>query len=166
MKSQTAPKVLAIYPTVAIWPANILRVHVVFDQPMDRRGVIKYISLLDEQRVDLAPEALLDLPDGLWTPDQRILTLLLHPGRVKTGLAAGKRYGPIFEEGRSYQWIIRGEMRDTKGQALGQDYIHIFQVGAAIQQGWVSMDGQPLPLQDRIQIETDRVFDFCRCDRI
>jgi len=39
------------------------------------------------------------LEQELWSPDGKMLTVLLHPGRVKTGLQAREALGPILEEG-------------------------------------------------------------------
>jgi len=57
--------------------------------------------LLDEHGGEL-PHAFLDLPGGLWNDDGTILTLLLHPGRIKSGLAGHETLGPALFAGREY----------------------------------------------------------------
>ena len=90
-----SPKVLAVHPNLNRLPANVLRAHIVFDRPMQTAEAIEHIKLIDARGNDIS-NALLDFKDGLWTTDGKILTVLFHPGRIKTGLVAGDRYGSIF----------------------------------------------------------------------
>jgi hypothetical protein len=39
------------------------------------------------------------LEQELWSPSGKILTVLMHPGRVKTGLKAQDEKGPILSAG-------------------------------------------------------------------
>ena len=90
-----SPRVLAVHPNLNRLPANILRAHIVFDRPMQTAEAIEHIKLINDRGIDIS-NALLDFKDGLWTTDGKILTVLFHPGRVKTGLVGGDRYGSIF----------------------------------------------------------------------
>ncbi|MGC1306990.1 MAG: hypothetical protein WA885_07150 [Phormidesmis sp.] len=138
------PQVLAVHPAIRDWPANILRAHVVFDRPMQMANAISHIKLIAEDGEDIS-DALLDLTDGLWTADQRILTVLFHPGRVKTGLAAGDRYGPIFTVGRTYRLVISGDIHCADDQPLGRSYYHHFQAVSPITESF-------LPIADRLEV--------------
>ena len=56
------------------------------------------------------------LEQELWSPSGKILTVMMHPGRVKTGLKARDEKGPILSvgddvalalDGRSHQAVER-----------------------------------------------------------
>lgn len=159
MDKNNQPTVLAVHPTIGTWPANVLRSHIVFSQPMEMAEAIQHIKLLDDENRDIS-DALLDLPDGLWTADQRILTVLFHPGRVKTGLSATARYGSVFTVGRSYRLIVRSEICSADGQAVGCDYSHSFQIGPPIQ-AELTLLALPAKRQgSSIRIETNQPLDF------
>ncbi len=93
--AQPAPEVVAVQPSGAEVPANLLRLSVVFAAPIEGE-VLPRIAL---SRADgrLLQEPFLQ--QELWSPDGEVLTLLFHPGRVKTGLIAREQQGPILSEG-------------------------------------------------------------------
>ena len=93
--AQPAPQVVLVQPSGAEVPANLLRLSVVFAAPIEG-AVLPRIAL---SRADGGSLQEPFLPQELWSPDGRILTLLLHPGRVKSGLAAREQRGPIVSEG-------------------------------------------------------------------
>ncbi|XRD77797.1 hypothetical protein ISN75_21190 [Dyella marensis] len=93
--AQPAPEVVAVQPSSAEVPTNLLRLSVVFAAPIEGE-VLPRIAL---SRADgrLLQEPFLQ--QELWSPDGKVLTLLFHPGRVKTGLIAREQQGPILSEG-------------------------------------------------------------------
>ena len=93
--AQPSPQVVLVQPSATVAPANLLRLSVVFAAPVEG-AVLPRIALL---RADGSPLQEPFLPQELWSPDGKVLTLLLHPGRVKTGLVARELWGPIFSEG-------------------------------------------------------------------
>jgi hypothetical protein len=111
----TAPA--ALWPPPAAWPANILRFHLAFPRPMDGWHAMGHLAL--EAGGDAAPgTALLDLQDGLWNPEQTVLTVLLHPGRVKRGVG---RLGPALRPGGAALLRLDGALADADGVPLGRD---------------------------------------------
>ena len=88
-------RVVLVQPSGAGVPANLLRLSVVFAAPVEGE-VLPRIALVHADGNPL-PEPFLQ--QELWSPDGRILTLLLHPGRVKTGLIAREQWGPILRTG-------------------------------------------------------------------
>ena len=48
------------------------------------------------------------LEQELWSPDGHILTLIMHPGRIKTGLRARAMMGPILSMGNDVSLAIDG----------------------------------------------------------
>lgn len=92
---QPAPQVILVQPSAAQVPANLLRLSVVFAAPIEG-AVLPRIALSHaDGRAVQEPF----LQQELWSPDGKVLTLLLHPGRVKTGLVAREQWGPIVSDG-------------------------------------------------------------------
>lgn len=140
--SQTHPQVI-IHPTMDCWPTNILRAHIVFDRPMQTTDAVRHIKLTDSDGSDIS-DALLDLSDGLWTADQQTLTVLFHPGRIKTGLVAGDLYGPTFAVGHTYQLAVSKGIVSADGQGLERSYCHHFRAVPPIE--------QCLPITDKLAL--------------
>ncbi|MEM9107755.1 MAG: hypothetical protein AAGC96_19105, partial [Pseudomonadota bacterium] len=69
--------------------------------------------------------------DDLWSPERRRLTLLLDPGRVKTGLFANSQMGRALVVGKAYSFEVSGKALDADGCPLGMDTSHAFTVTAA-----------------------------------
>jgi len=95
LAGQPIPKIDLVQPSSNDVPANLLRLSVVFDEPIEG-------DVLPQLALSRADGTLLQEPflqQKLWSPDGRILTVLLHPGRVKTGLVAHEQWGPILNEG-------------------------------------------------------------------
>ena len=98
-------RVVRVQPSGAEVPANLLRLSVVFAAPVEG-GVLARIALV---HADGSPLREPFLQQELWSPDGRILTLLLHPGRVKTGLIARAQWGPILRTGEAVVLTFDGQ---------------------------------------------------------
>ncbi|HAA19186.1 MAG TPA: hypothetical protein DCP28_10590, partial [Cytophagales bacterium] len=92
------PEVLAVYPSADTLPENLLRMYVEFATPMKTTGNLSRIQLKDAQG-QVLNGVLFDNVYELWDPDQRQLTLLFDPGRVKTGLQAHDALGRALTPG-------------------------------------------------------------------
>ncbi|MEM8975403.1 MAG: hypothetical protein AAGD43_25350, partial [Pseudomonadota bacterium] len=66
----------------------------------------------------------------LWSADRRRLTVLLDPGRVKTGLTAHDQLGRALTVDQSYTLLVSGDTMDAEGCAIGDDARHRFSVEA------------------------------------
>lgn len=119
-----------IYPTAEDLPENLLRFYVYFPRSMGQQDILLHIEIRDEAG-NPVDGALLSNRYDLWSPDRRRLTLLLDPGRVKTGLAAHEAMGRALQPDQRYSLSIRGTATDAEGCALGQDRVHGFRVGPA-----------------------------------
>ncbi|NBN64803.1 hypothetical protein GWI72_13590 [Microvirga tunisiensis] len=126
--SANLPRVLALHPSHTAWPANILRVHVVFDCEMNPMAALASIRIETSDGEPLR-SVLVDLPDGLWSPDGRILTLLFHPGRLKRGLRAHELLGKALQPGRAYRLVIGPGLTDIDGRDLSPTGPFVFEVG-------------------------------------
>lgn len=92
---QPAPRVVLVQPSSPEIPANLLRISIEFAAPVEG-PVLARIAL---SRAGGTPVEAPFLQQELWSPDAKILTILMHPGRVKTGLNAREQLGPILEAG-------------------------------------------------------------------
>ncbi|HSI47911.1 MAG TPA: hypothetical protein VLA61_06560 [Ideonella sp.] len=87
-----------VFPSGASVPENLLRIELRLPRPLPQVLDMRHVKLLDAAG-QVLPGALLDLP--LPSADGRQLTLLLHPGRVKSGLVAHERLGLALKAGDS-----------------------------------------------------------------
>ncbi|MHC8381845.1 Ig-like domain-containing protein [Pseudomonas sp. LB3P14] len=82
----------AVQPSGPEVPANLLRISLVFAQPVGE-------PVLPRLELRQANGNVIDKPffeQELWSPTGKILTVLLHPGRVKSGLIAHDTVGPVL----------------------------------------------------------------------
>lgn len=120
---------IEIYPTAEELPANLLRFFVYFPRPMGRGDILDHIVLVDDTGSEVTG-AFLENRFDLWSPDATRLTVLLDPGRVKTGLAAHDAMGRALEEGRLYSLVVRASAEDATGCALGAETVQAFTAAA------------------------------------
>jgi hypothetical protein len=114
------PAVVRIAPSGPTVPANLLRIYVEFSQPMSARDVESHVSLTADGRpVDLA---FVDVRNGLWDPERKRLTLFVHPGRVKTGVAVQEEQGPVLRAGSQIVVLVRPGARDVDGRELAETH--------------------------------------------
>lgn len=92
---------IELYPTAEILPANLLRLYLYLPEPVRDPDALGSIALFD---ADGQPISNAFLPNryDLLSPDRKRLTLLLDPGRVKTGLGAHELMGRALARGQSY----------------------------------------------------------------
>lgn len=137
---QTAPAAAAsparvenVYPASDVLPANLLRLYVEFSQPMARGEAWKHLRLLRE---DGTPVQQPFLDQELWTQDQRRLTVLLDPGRVKRGVAEREaNMSEVLTAGVSYTLVIGPGLLDANGRPLAEEFRRTFRAGPAIREG-------------------------------
>lgn len=119
--AQPAP-VHQVRPSADHVPANLLRISLEFAAPVEG-GVLSRLALIDGGGSVIEGPF---LPQELWSPDGRVLTVLLHPGRVKSGLRAHEALGPILRTGHTvtltldshplHRWRI--DAADTAGPVV------------------------------------------------
>lgn len=121
-----------VYPSGSSLPENTLRLYVHFSRPMARGQVATKIQLLDEHN-EVIDGAFIVGPLGeLWGPQQRRLTLLLDPGRIKQGVGPNRILGPALETGGERTLMIAADFKDAEGGKLGSDFRQTYAVGDAI----------------------------------
>lgn len=110
-------RVEQIYPSADVLFGNHLRFYIQFSRPMSRGAVYENIELLNEQG-DPVEAPFLMLDEELWDPDQKRLTLLFDPGRVKRELLPRQELGPAIVEGRTYVLKIKDTLQDATGRPI------------------------------------------------
>lgn len=120
--------VSGVHPSVERVPANLLKFYVDFSAPMQRGDVWRFIRLLDEKGVaqDLP---FLEIEQELWDREQKRLTLLFDPGRIKRGVMPREEGGGALEVGKSYTLVLDAAWRDAQGLPMAASYTHRFEVG-------------------------------------
>jgi hypothetical protein len=123
-KAGPAPRVVKIYPTADVLPANVLRFVIYFSQPM-RGGeeIFKQIQILGPDGRPIEDPWLLD---EIWDEDDQCLIIYIHPGRIKWGVELRELLGPVCYPNKEYALVVRGEMLDARGQKLGKDHVKKF----------------------------------------
>jgi len=124
-----AARVISVFPSADELPENMLRFYIHFSSAMRARDVHRHVHLYDERGVEIE-QAFVEIPDGLWDPAQRGLTLLLHPGRIKRGVGPNRAMGPTLRAGATYHLTVDATFPDVAGVPLGEGWIKTFRVRA------------------------------------
>ena len=90
--AQPAPRVVQVQPSGPEVPVNLLRISIRFAAPV-AGPLLPRLSL---RHADGTPIEAPFLEQELWSPSGTVLTIVLHPGRVKSGLNARAAMGPIL----------------------------------------------------------------------
>lgn len=150
-KDRPPPAVLRIYPSSSVLPENLLRFYIYFSQPMRQgqaRTQVRIYELLNELDDREGTEGrdggaggsakeheiegvFLDPLTELWDPDQTRLTLILDPGRVKSGLTAHAELGRALTPGRRYRLEVGCGFRSAWGASLCTSFSKVFTVTEA-----------------------------------
>jgi hypothetical protein len=109
-------------------PANLLRWHLRFDRPAI--DIAQDAVVLLDATGQPVREAFVDLPEGLWDDRGTGLTLLHHPGRIKSGLRSAKRFGGALRQGQGMR--LRIDLARLFGPRSGAGTVeHSFAVNPA-----------------------------------
>ena len=120
-------QVVAIHPSAAEVPRNLLRLYVQFSMPMAEGHVSSGVRLEDEAGQVLAGALLAG--DELWDPEHRRLTLLLDPARIKRGLLPHREVGYPLRAGMTIQVVISPGFLDARGAPLRLEARRLYRVG-------------------------------------
>lgn len=152
-------QLLRMYPSAATLPANQLKLYLEFSQPMSRGGVWSHIRLIrDDGLVMELP--FLEIDQELWSPDQRRLTVLFDPGRIKRGVTPQVEMGEVLTPGRSYTLVVGREMPDANGQPLAGEFHRQFRVAPSLREGVDPKKWKLTASFEALTVEFDRPLDW------
>jgi len=115
------------FPGIDTVPANLLKMQVVFDQPM-RKGVSSQYLRWTEDGVPIE-SLFLELSPELWNSSNDTLTLWLNPGRIKRDLQPNLQQGNPLKVGHSYHLSVLSGWPAENGKALTSEYRYHFLAG-------------------------------------
>lgn len=108
----TPVSVFAMYPVTDILPYNQLYFHIRFSKPMVQDPQAwRYVTITND-RGETIPNAWRQR--SYWLDSGRLLVLMIHPGRVKSGI---HYLGPLFDSGKDYHITVQG-IRAVDGSVL------------------------------------------------
>lgn len=120
-----------VYPSGKLLPINVLKLYIVFDEPMAAGFAYENIAIVDSQK-DTLKDVFLELEEELWSSDMRRLTILFDPGRIKQGLESFDELGYAFKEGETYELLINPQWPDANNNALSGSFSRTFMIGKPI----------------------------------
>jgi hypothetical protein len=123
---------VSVFPSAPVLPQNLLRMHVFFSEPPFVDSLMQAVRLLDE-RGGVVSHPFLDLQEGLWDATGTRLTLMVHPGRIKSGLASRLSQGPAIEQGQRYRLVMNLGLLFGPSVAEAGWHTHEFSVGPALE---------------------------------
>ena len=100
----STPRVALVQPSGAEVPANLLRFSIRFEAQVEG-PMLRRLALLRADGMQIQEPF---LEQELWSPDGKLLTVMMHPGRVKTGLIAHDERGPILSPGEDVTLALDG----------------------------------------------------------
>src|SRR5579862_6188440 len=100
----SAPRVVLVQPSGTQIPANLLRISIRFATQIEGPVLPRITQLRTDGRKIQEPF----FEQELWSPDGNVLTVMMHPGRVKSGLKARAQMGPILSVGDDVSLALDG----------------------------------------------------------
>jgi hypothetical protein len=166
-------EVLAIYPTAAEVPRNLLRFYIWFSAPMSEGYAARHVRLVDAAGDKPMTGALLPTGSELWSADHRRLTVLLDPARIKRGLAAQRQAGYPLRRGEPFRVVVDHGFRDASGRPLRGAADRWYAVGGderrRVDPGSWTICAPSGHTREPLQVTFDRPLDhglFGRCLRV
>ena len=121
LRDKTPPVLKQIFPSSDTIPENTLRFYLVFSKSMSRGEAYTRVKILDEKG-KAVDQPFLELEEELWDADQKRLTLLIDPGRIKQEVKPRLDLGPVFQAGKKFTIVVDGRWPDSTGAVLGNDW--------------------------------------------
>jgi hypothetical protein len=121
--------VVAIYPTTASVPVNLLKLYVHFSAPMSEGRAARAIQVFRADSGEPLQDVFVAMEPELWDPDRQRLTLLLDPGRIKRGLVPNAEAGYPLVEGADIVIRVDATIHDAGGRPLREAAERRYRVG-------------------------------------
>jgi hypothetical protein len=163
-------EVLAIYPTAAEVPRNLLRFYLWFSAPMSEGYAARHVRLVDAASNEPMTGAMLPAGSELWSADRRRLTVLLDPARIKRGLSAQRQAGYPLRRGEPFRVVVDDGFRDGLGRGLRGAAERRYAVGGderrRVDPGRWTLFAPSSGTREALEVEFDRPLDhglLARC---
>lgn len=116
------PEVVKIFPERRAVPENILCFHVLFNQPMSQQqDAFRYVKVYHEgEEIPLIWKH-----TSTWTQNGKLLVLMIHPGRVKRGIA---HRGKALSKGNIYRIVVGLDIKDSYGRKIAEEATKEFEI--------------------------------------
>lgn len=124
--SVSSPKLQRILPDRDMVPSNLLKINLVFSEPMTESGGIEALSLFDLTDDKEIQNPFLSMSTELWNTTGDTLTVWIDPGRVKRDLIPNKTLGPVLVAGHCYEIRVSKQMRSANGAELEASFVQSF----------------------------------------
>ncbi len=131
-RTASTAEVLEIYPTVAELPVNLLRIYVLFSEPMSEGWAARAIRVCRDDTGEPLEDVFLPPEPELWDPERRRVTMLLDPGRIKRGLVPNLEMGYPLVEGVPIKVLVDADFRDAGGRPLKHGAERRYGIGPAL----------------------------------
>lgn len=131
-ETSSSTTVVAIYPTAAELPVNLLRVYVHFSAPMSEGWAARAIKVTRVDTGEALEDVFLPPEPELWDRERKRLTMLLDPGRIKRGLVPNLEFGYPLVEGTMVRIAVDPAFRDAAGQPLLAGADRSYSIGPAL----------------------------------
>lgn len=128
--STDPPRLVAVLPRTETVPSNLLRFRLRFDRAMRRGRSVDHVRILDDRGGELA-NVIHWTRSELWNPELTELTLLINPGRSKSGVRPHSHLGTALFEGRSIHLLVEAGWPAVDGGVLVEGGSVAFNVGPA-----------------------------------
>ncbi len=125
-------EVVAIYPTAAELPVNLLRVYVHFSAPMSEGWAARAITVRLADTGETLDDVILPPEPELWDARRKRLTMLLDPGRIKRGLVPNLEFGYPLVESTTVRISVDPAFRDATGKPLKAGAERSYSIGPAL----------------------------------
>jgi len=101
-----------IFPLSDTLISNILFFHVRFSQPMlNTKEAYNHVKIYDDKGLEQKDPW---RQRSYWLDSNKVLVLMIHPGRVKRGIHSLSELGPVFKEGGTYTLVVEKSMQDEQ----------------------------------------------------
>ena len=132
VEAAPAANVVAIYPAVAEVPVNLLKIYVLFSEPMSEGRAQQAVRVCQDDTLQPLEGVFVPMAPELWDRQRQRLTLLLDPARIKRDLAPNLEAGYPLTEGVPFRLFIDPDFRDARGTPLRAGGDRRYQVGPAV----------------------------------
>jgi hypothetical protein len=120
------------FPVGDTLPLNTLVFYLKFDRKMKRdEQAYRFVELIDESG-NVIPQVWRHR--SFWIEMDRVLVLMIHPGRIKRGIHATSDLGDVLIEGKHYEVVLKNGLMDANGKAVSASKVFRFVAGAKDEQ--------------------------------